>query len=170
MELWKYIKNRMQNNLQQIVYEDNNSITYRDLIFSAEDFSKKLKGLKCCAVMCESEMMAGVAILSCFAAEVTALPLSKRYGEIHCNKILDTISPDAIITDRDGRLQVIHLSGSNYNESGIHPAVIMCTSGTTGVPKGAMLTETNIITNVSDIAKYFEINSNDTILISTLPC
>lgn len=42
----------------------------------------------------------------------------------------------------------------------------MCTSGTTGKPKGAMLSEKNIITNVGDIASYFEIGSGDKILIS----
>ncbi len=42
----------------------------------------------------------------------------------------------------------------------------MCTSGTTGTPKGAMLTEKNIVTNVSDIAAYFNIQRGDTILIA----
>lgn len=42
----------------------------------------------------------------------------------------------------------------------------MCTSGTTGKPKGAMLSEDNIITNISDIAAYFNIDNSDTILIS----
>lgn len=42
----------------------------------------------------------------------------------------------------------------------------MCTSGTEGIPKGAMLTEKNIMTNIADISLYFHITSSDSILIS----
>ena len=166
MMLWEYLKNKMQLNMQQEVCENEASMTYEEIIVFAEEFAKKLKGIKCGAIMCQSEMAASMALLSCFAAEVTALPLSQRYGELHCNKILDAISPDAVITDQDGDFQIIHIEDSLYIEPEIHPALIMCTSGTTGVPKGAMLTETNVLTNVSDIALYFGIDKSDTILIS----
>ena len=166
MKLWKYLKNKMQPNLQQTVCEDCSAMTFEEIIVFAEAFSKKLKGIKCCAILCQSEMAASMVLLSCFAAEVTALPLSQRYGELHCNKILDTISPDAVITDQDGEFQIIHIKDSVYEEPDVHPALIMCTSGTTGIPKGAMLTESNIIANVSDIAAYFGIDTSDTILIS----
>lgn len=166
MKLWKYLKNKMQINLRQEICENGASMTYEEMIVFTEEFSKKLKGIKCCAILCQSEMAAGMALLSCFAAGVTALPLSQRYGELHCNKILDTISPDAVITDQDGDFHIIYVKGSTYKEPSIHPALIMCTSGTTGVPKGAMLTETNVLTNVSDISLYFGMEKSDTILIS----
>lgn len=166
MKLWDYIKNKMQANLQQLVCENNASITFEELIIIVEEFSKRLRGITCCAILCQSEMAAGIAILSCFAAGVTAVPLSYRYGEKHCQKILDTISPDAVITDQDGDFQIVCVKDSAYKKPDIHPALIMCTSGTTGVPKGAMLTQTNILANVSDIALYFGMNSSDTILIS----
>lgn len=166
MKLWKYLKNKMHVNLWQTVCEDGATMTFEDMIVFAEEFAKKLKGIKCCAILCKSEMAAGMALLSCFAAEVTALPLSQRYGELHCNKILDAISPDAVITDQDGEFQIIHIKDSMYAEPKVHPALIMCTSGTTGIPKGAMLTESNVMANVSDIAMYFGIDISDTILIS----
>ena len=166
MKLWKYLKNRMEANLQQEICENNVSMTFEEMIVFAEQFSKRLRGIKCCAILCQSEMAASMALLSCFAAEVTAMPLSQRYGELHCNKILDTICPDAVITDQDGDFQIIYIKDSVYVQPDIHPALIMCTSGTTGVPKGAMLTETNVVTNVSDIALYFDIEKSDTILIS----
>lgn len=166
MKLWKYLKNKMQSNLQQKICENDASMTFEEMMVFAERFSEKLKGIKCCAILCQSEMAASMALLSCFAAEVTALPLSQRYGELHCNKILDTISPDAVITDQDGTFQIIYIKDSVYVQPDIRPALIMCTSGTTGVPKGAMLTETNVMTNVSDIALYFGVEKRDTILIS----
>ena len=166
MKLWEYLKNKMQINLQQIICEENASMTFEEIIVFVEEFSKKLKDIKCCAILCQSEMAASMALLSCFAAGVTALPLSQRYGELHCNKILDTISPDAVITDQDGDFQIIYIKNSAYKEPDVHPALIMCTSGTTGTPKGVMLTEENVISNISDIALYFAIDSSDTILIS----
>lgn len=166
MKLWYYLKNKMEENSQQVVCEKEASMTYEEIIIFTEEFAKKLKGIKCCAILCQSEMAASLALLSCFAAEVTALPLSQRYGELHCNKILDAISPDAVITDQDGEFQIIYIKDSKYVQPDVHPAIIMCTSGTTGTPKGAMLTESNIIANVTDIALYFDIKSSDSILIA----
>lgn len=166
MKLWNYLKNKMQLNLKQQICESNVSMTFEQMIAFAEEFSKNFKGVKCCGILCQSELAASMALLSCFAAGVAALPLSQRYGELLCNKTLDSIGPDAVITDQDGDFQIMYIKDANYVEPDIHPALIMCTSGTTGVPKGTMLTETNVMTNVSDIAEYFDIGSSDSILIS----
>lgn len=166
MTLWKYLKLNMLNHSTQVISENGAEIDFETLLIWAEDFSNKLKNYKCCAILCSSEMAAAMALLACFAAEVTAVPLSMRYGEAHCNKILDTISPDAIIMDTTGELTVYKLQDSQYIVPPEHPALIMCTSGTTGKPKGAMLSEKNILTNVSDIADYFTMDKSDTILIA----
>ena len=166
MKLWDFLRNKMLQNPNQIVCESEAKMTYEEMVVFAEMFSKQLQGIKCCAILCNCEMMAALALVSCFADKVTAVPLSMRYGELHCNKILDTISPDAIITDFEGELQVTLINDALYKEPSIHPALIMCTSGTTGKPKGAMLSEKNIITNVSDIADYFDIGCADTILLA----
>ena len=47
-------------------------------------------------------------------------------------------------------------------------AVILYTSGTTGKPKGAMLTHKNLYSNASDIANYLKITDQDQV-ITTLP-
>ncbi len=166
MNLWNFIKDRMLKNPTQNISENKASLSFEDTVIWAEIFAKKLSGIKCCAILCNSEMAASMSLLACFAAGVTAVPLSMRYGEIHCNKILDTIDPDGIIMDVDGEIAVYELKDSKYIAPKNHPALIMCTSGTTGTPKGAMLSESNIFTNVSDIADYFKITTADTILIS----
>lgn len=166
MILWKYLKSSMMNHLTQVISENDAEMNFEALMIWAEHFSKRLKPFQCCAILCSSEMAAAMSILACFAAEVTAVPLSMRYGEAHCNKILDRVSPDAIIIDTNGEITVHPLKNSQYIPPRRHPALIMCTSGTTGKPKGAMLSELNIITNVSDIAEYFNLDRNDTILIA----
>ena len=166
MKLWEFIKTKMLEHPNQTVCENNAELSFEALVIWAEAFAQKLKGIKCCAVLCRSEMSAAMALLGCFAAQVTALPLSMRYGELHCNKILDTISPDAVITDENGQFTVGTLPGSTYAAPQAHPAIIMCTSGTTGSPKGVMLSENNIICNVEDIADYFNIGPEDYLLIA----
>lgn len=166
MKLWNYIKQHLQKHPEQTVSENAASMSFEDMAIWAEEFAKKLYGIDCCAILCSSEMAASMALLACFAAEVTAVPLSMRYGETHCNKILDTISPDGIIMDTNGEITVYKLKDSQYIAPPEHPALIMCTSGTTGKPKGAMLSEKNIMTNVSDISEYFQMDTSDTILIA----
>ena len=165
MKLWNYIKEHLSYASEQKISENEASLSFEDARIWAEEFAKKLAGIKCCAILCNSEMATAMSLLACFAAEVTALPLSMRYGQMHCNKILETINPDAIIMDTNGEIAVYKIKDSQFTTPPKHPALIMCTSGTTGKPKGVMLSETNVITNVSDISDYFKIGKDDTILI-----
>lgn len=165
MDLWNYIKSHMLKHTEQIVYDENDTYTYHDIIMEAERLAKRLSEEKCCGIMCSSELKAGIALLGCFAAKVTALPLTVRYGRQHSDKIIDAITPTAIISDNNG-VVITKSQKSSYVCPSPQPAVIMCTSGTTGIPKGAMLTEENIITNASDISVYFNVDSKDSILIT----
>ena len=166
MRLWNFTKEHLLKNPDQRISENGASLSFEETAIWAEVFAKRLRDIKCCAILCSSEMAASMSLLACFAAGVTAVPLSMRYGEAHCNKILDTISPDAIIMDTHGEITLYKLKDCQYIAPHENPALIMCTSGTTGKPKGAMLSEKNIFTNVSDIAEYFSLDKNDTILIA----
>ena len=72
--LWNYIKESMLQFPHQIVGEDGIDMTYEELVVFAESFAEKLSGEDCCAIYCQNEMAAAMALLSCFAAGVTAVP------------------------------------------------------------------------------------------------
>lgn len=166
MNLWYYLKEAMLVHGTQKICENKVSMTFEEMVVFSEMFAGNLTGESCCAIICGSEMAASMALLSCFAAGVTAVPLSVRYGDQHCKKILDMLSPSAVITDMEGELRVLRLLDSSYKVPEEKPALIMCTSGTTGKPKGAMLSQKNILTNIQDIAAYLKIDEQDTILIA----
>lgn len=164
--LWNYIEEKMSCYPKSTISEDAASFTYQETVDFAKRFASRLDG-SCYAILCRSELFAALAILSCIAAGVTFVPLSYRYGRKHCERILETVHPDFAITDILGELNVVALDGGTYEEpQGERPAAILCTSGTTGSPKGVMLSRRNLLTNVADISRYFAISSADKILIA----
>ena len=163
--LRKYIFEQMRAHPEKQMYENGTVFRFQEAADFAETFAAQLKG-PCCAILCRSELSAALALLSCFAAGVPAVQLSFRYGEIHCKRILEMLKPPYMITDNAGRLQVKALEGGTYvNPPAGSPALIMCTSGTTGVPKGAMLSAENIYANLRGIEAYFPMGTKDRILI-----
>ena len=163
--LWEYIEEKMLRYPDSTLAEEDVFITYEGAIAFAKEFAKRL-GASCYGILCRSELFGALAILSCIAAGATFLPLSYRYGRKHCENIFQTVHPEYVITDIMGELSVVELDGGTYREPvGERPAAILCTSGTTGKPKGVMLSEKNLCTNISDIRRYFAIGPADKILI-----
>lgn len=164
--LWKYIEEKMNCHPDSRISEDVVSFTYQEAVDFVKQFAGRLDGT-CYAILCRSELFAALAILSCIAAGVTFIPMSYRYGRTHCERILETVHPDFVITDILGQLTVVTLDDGTYQEPpGERPAAILCTSGTTGMPKGVMLSRRNFLTNIADINRYFAIDSADNILIA----
>lgn len=75
MKLWEYIKRNMLKYPNQTVCEGKAEISFEELAVWTEIFARKLNGVKCCAILCQSEMAASMALLACFAARVTAVPM-----------------------------------------------------------------------------------------------
>jgi len=163
--LWKFIKEKMLSNPKQLMCEENSSFSYEEAVIYAEVLSEKIRSESRVCILCSSEMFSALGVMACFAAEVTAIPLSMRYGKEHCCRIMEQICPDALITDIRGSLEVVYLERSDKTVPD-ECALMLFTSGSTGKPKGVMLSEKNLLCNALDICEYFKIDSSDKLLIS----
>ena len=164
--LYDFIKERMMCFPNQCLSDSSRSITFPEVVSFVEDFSSQLKCAKI-GILCDWELNTGLGLLACFKAGVTAVPLSYRYGKVHVDKIIQAMSLSYVISDDGGMLHIKQLHPIVAECEDLSDVVlIMCTSGTTGQAKGAMLTHENLVTNIRDIDRYFSIDHQDTILIA----
>lgn len=164
--LLKYLYERMSKFPNSLIYEENEKITYGELIKFAEShytyFLNKKYG-----IVCKGAINTIKAIFCCLFSGATAVIMSDKYGKSYCQKIINKTKISFLIDDY-GIKSIAPEIEEKEDISDV--AYIMCTSGTTGEPKAAMITYNNILCNIKDIGKYFNINSSDTILITRPLC
>ncbi len=85
MTLWEELRAKMEAHPRQTVEEGARRLTYAEMIGLAEKQAEELRGKQCCALFCHSELNAAIALLACFAAGVTALPLPARHDTLPRN-------------------------------------------------------------------------------------
>lgn len=160
--LYQYLKEQMLKYPNKTLLEDGHSITYNQLLEEAEEMGKGFCKHKY-GILCKSGLNTAKAVMACLSAGKTAVLLSLRYGEKHYKKITELCQLSYIITED----RVIQISSPTEEAEDLSDvSFILCTSGTTGIPKGAMITSENLIANLSDIGKYFRITHKDRILIT----
>lgn len=160
--LYDHIKERMLAHPDQTVGDERRVMTYRELLEDAERMGRGLDREKY-GILCRSELDTARALLACFFAGKTAVPLSYRYGESHTRKIIAGMRLSHLLTDK-GTEEAAPVGPEPEDLTGI--ALIMSTSGTTGDPKGAMITQENLLANLRDIEAYFRLEDTDHILIA----
>ena len=166
-DFYHYLVCTLNKYENQIIRDANNQYTYRELLLEAETLGERLKEYptKKFGILCQTNLNTAKALLACFYANKTAVLLSHRYGDAHNKKIINTVNLTHLIRDLS-----IDENGDYQSPDDLDTlqdvALIMCTSGTTGTPKGAMITYQNLLTNLGDINAYFEINHTQRILIS----
>lgn len=181
--MWSFVKNCLLNYNKSSLFDGEKSVSYIEVLKKAEQHGKILKELSPvktkCSILCEKGLNSAIAVLSCWYADLVPVLMSKNYGKQHCENIINTINPDIMIYDEN--IDVV-FRGIEFNivtkkiinseiilnsENCLKDvAIIMCTSGTTGQPKGAMITEQSLIKNIESIAEYFKIYEDDKIVIS----
>lgn len=166
--LFEYLKDRMEQNQDKRITSGNQSITYGELIqFSCKHYSELNQ--KKYAIRCSNVLDTIKALFTCFCASRTAIILSEKYGQVHCEKVISKTKPNAIISDgfcieTNKKLNILETLYDTFRLKNVQ--LLMCTSGTTkNLPKAAMITHKNLICNLLSIEEYFKLNSSDKILI-----
>lgn len=180
--MWTYISEQMQKNLKSRVFDKNTSLSYSELIHLSKRHGEFIKGKVTegtkCVIFCENELNTAIAILACWYAKLVPILVSPQYGENHALSIINLMCPDFLISDfLEGNeyARVVYRIDNQTFEGIVRQcaieeelsdvAVVMCTSGTTGSPKGTMITCEGLKANIESIGKYFNIDNEDTIMI-----
>ncbi len=162
--LWEYMKANLLRYDNAEVYNREERVVFKELVVQAESFAKRLGGQKY-GICCKSDVQSVKAILACLAAGVTAVPLSGRYGDVHRQRIMEAMDISDLIVDEEGRLAIQRTGlGQKWEPELEEVAWILPTSGTTGIPKGVMLTRNAILQNLNDSNHFFLSKPGDTIL------
>lgn len=183
--LWNIIKTKMLESKDSQITDSENSYTYSQIVNRVNAISHNLSAAvhqkSKCGILCESGLNTALAILACFNSNIIPVPMSKSYGAEHCRKIFKSTKPDFIIADRDSgclcetgfpvfNIEDNEMQGKVLEKMPdpqlLEAALIMCTSGTSGLPKGAVITAQGLINNIKDIDRYFSISKKDKILIA----
>lgn len=164
--MWQYLLERMDQHFKSKV----DRYTYEEIIWlSAEKghaLRSKVSAGSVCCILCNDTINSVISLLACWYAGLVPVPLAPHYGDRHNKQIMDVLTPTLVLTDKEVHLSKYHNSASVIEEA----AVILCTSGTTGLPKGIVHTRESIMSNIEGILEYFHINNSDHILIARPLC
>lgn len=163
--LWEYLENNIIKNKSKYILQNRKKVTFEQLLMNALKLSQKLHRQKY-GILCYSDIFYAEALLACFAAGVTAVPLSNRYGDLHNQKIISAFDvQNLIIQESSEEVTVLEQDDSGIEEELKDVAWILATSGSTGRPKGVMLTEKAILNCLESSRCLVSVEKGDRFLV-----
>ena len=167
MTVWSRLRHRMSCHPNATVSDGERTRTYEAWITEIETLSKSLTPHTGAAILCRSAMSTATAVLACFAAGVTALPLPADPIAITRDRMrLAQLS--AILTEENGVFTVRPYKAlpSARPSSAEAPSLILFTAGTTDTPKGVCLSEANLMAALSDCHEVLPFTESDRLLLT----
>ena len=185
MRIDAYITEYARKTPQNIALEEGqNSISYSCLEKDISDISLPLMDFKHCrfAILAESGIQYLKLLMAVYRSENIAIPLPIEFPKFSLERILDSAHVNNIITtdtqysrfgenffERFGTVIVVSSdtsvkilrkeSKAETNTPKIR--LVLYTSGTTGTPKGVMLSDRNLVSNGESIIEVLGITSKD---------
>lgn len=185
MSIDAYIAEYARKTPQDIVLEEGkSSITYGSFDRDVSKIALPLMDFKHCrfAILAESGIQYVKLLMAVYRSDNIAIPLPIEFPKFSLELILDAANVKNIITtetqytrfgenffkrfntviicSNDSSLNILRKSIEvEFNNPQLR--LVMYTSGTTGTPKGAMLSDENLISNAESIIEVLGINSSD---------
>lgn len=179
--MWEILKQKLKEHSSCRLSDSYETVSFEELLDFAENTSTGMRGTKKCAILCSRELNTAKALMLCFKERIAAIPMPLKYGAEACKKVAEATSFHMVITDNinnlkllDGYIQGVYLLGTGLIQGSMiceteteldDAALVMSTSGTTGLPKCAIISHENLQANLSDIAAYLRLGVHQTILI-----
>jgi malonyl-CoA/methylmalonyl-CoA synthetase len=162
----------------------NGASTYTQLRDAAANVAVSLTGAGRVAVFAEAKLETAVAVVGALLAGTPFVPINPRAGERELQHELADCTPDLILCAPDADLpqalrtvqrRDVDAGRPSTDHRGLAPeppadapAIILYTSGTTGLPKGVVLPRRAIASNLDGLAAAWEWTAED-VLVHALP-
>ena len=160
---------------QPAIRIDGRELSYRELREAAAAVAQSLRGTERVAVWAEPTLEACVTVVGATAAGVPLVPVNPKLGTAELRHVLEDSAPDLLLGAPEGALRELarapqvgavdldarggDLPAEVSDEEA--PALIVYTSGTTGPPKGAVLSRRAVASNLDALAEAWEWTADD---------